>query len=50
MLDGVITATYTNTRRRETGKILEYAAKLVEDMKFYADKIDLSTARCHDPW
>jgi hypothetical protein len=38
LLDGVVTIVYMNTRQRETGKIPGYAAKLVEDKKFYADK------------
>jgi hypothetical protein len=38
LLDGVLTTVYRNTRQRETGEIPGYAAKLVEDRKFYADK------------
>jgi hypothetical protein len=38
MLDGVVTTAYRNTRHRETGEIPGFAAKLVEDGKFYADK------------
>ena len=38
LLDGVVTTVYRNTRQRETGEIPGYAAKLVEDRKFYADK------------
>ena len=38
LLDGVATTAYKNTRQRETGEIPGYAAKLVEDKKFYADK------------
>ncbi len=38
LLDGVVTSVYRNTRQRETGDIPGFAAKLVEDRKFYADK------------
>ena len=38
LLDGVVTTVYRNTRQRETCEIPGYAAKLVEDRKFYADK------------
>jgi len=38
LLDGVVTTIYKNTRQRKTGKISGYAAKLVEDMKFYANR------------
>ena len=38
VLDGVVTSAYRNTRQRETGEIPGFASKLVEDMKFYADK------------
>ena len=38
LLDGVVTIVYKNTRHRETGEIPGYAAKLVKDKKFYADK------------
>jgi hypothetical protein len=36
--DGVVTTVYRNTRQRETREVPGYAAKLVEDRKFYADK------------
>ena len=39
LLDGVVTIAYRNTRQRETREIPGYVAKLVEDKKFYADKI-----------
>ncbi len=38
LLDGVDTTVYMNTRLRETTEVPGYAAKLVEDRKFYADK------------
>ena len=38
MLDEVVTTVYMNTRLREITKIPGYAAKQVEDRKFYADK------------
>jgi hypothetical protein len=38
VLDGVVSVVYMNTRLRETSLIPGYAAKLVEDKKFYADK------------
>ena len=38
LLDRVVTTGYMNTRQREMGVIPGYAAKLVEDKKFYADK------------
>jgi len=38
LLDGVVTTVYLNTRQRETQGNPGYAAKLVEDMKCYADK------------
>jgi hypothetical protein len=38
LLDGVVTIPYRNTRHRETGEIPGFAAKLVEDEKFFADK------------
>ncbi len=38
LLDGFVTSVCRNTRHRETGDIPGFAAKLVEDMKFYADK------------
>jgi len=38
LLDGVVTTTRKNTRVRETRSILGYADKLVEDVKFNADK------------
>ena len=38
LVDGVVTTVYRNTRQRETGDIPGYAAKLVEDRKFYADR------------
>ena len=38
LVDGVVTTVYRNTKQRETGNIPGYAAKLVEDKKFYADK------------
>ncbi len=47
LLDGVVTTVYKNTRQRETGEIPGYAAKLVEDRKFYADKTsDSRSDRC----
>ena len=39
LLDGVVTTAYMNTRQRETREIPGYAAKLVEDRKFYADEV-----------
>jgi len=39
LLDGVVTTAYMNTRQREAREILGYAAKLMEDKKFFADKI-----------
>jgi len=48
MLDGVVTTVYMNTRQKETGEIPGYAAKLVEDMKFYANKTsERLVARIH---
>jgi len=48
LLDGVVTTVYRNTRQRETGDIPGYAAKLVEDRKFYADKVaERPVARIH---
>jgi hypothetical protein len=48
LLDGVVTTAYRNTRQRETREISGYAAKLVEDKKFYADKIsEQHAARIH---
>jgi len=48
LLDGVVTTTYRNTRQRETGEIAGFAAKLVEDRKFYADKTsERPVARIH---
>ena len=38
LLDGVVTTVYMNTRLWETTEVPRYAAKLVEDRKFYADK------------
>jgi hypothetical protein len=38
LLDDVVTIAYINTRQRETREIPGYAAKLLEDRKFYADK------------
>jgi len=38
LLDGVVTTAYMNTRQRETREIPGYAAKMVENRKFYADK------------
>ena len=38
-MDGVVTTAYMNTRQRETREIPRYEVKLVEDKKFYADKI-----------
>jgi hypothetical protein len=38
LLDSVVTTAYKNAMLRETGEIPGFAAKLVEDMKFYADK------------
>jgi hypothetical protein len=47
-VDGVVTTVYRNTRPRETGDIPGYAAKLVEDRKFYADKTsERPVARIH---
>jgi hypothetical protein len=37
LLYGVVTTAYENTMQRETMTIPGYAAKMVEDMKFYAD-------------
>ena len=39
LLDGVVTTAYRNTRQGETREIAGYAAKLVEDRKFHADKV-----------
>ena len=39
LLDGVVTTAYRNTRQGEAREIPGYAAKLVEDKKFYDDKI-----------
>ncbi len=48
LLDGVVTSVYRNTRQRETANIPGYAAKQVEDRKFYADKTsDRPVARIH---
>ena len=48
LLDGVVTTAYKNTRQREAREIPGYAAKLVEDKKFYADKIsERPTAKIH---
>ncbi len=48
LLDGVVTTVYRNTKQRETGDIPGYAAKLVEDMKFYADMTsERPVARIH---
>jgi hypothetical protein len=49
LLDGVVTIVYRNTRQKEAGEILGYAAKQVEDMKFYADKTtsERPVARIH---
>jgi len=48
LLDGVVTTVYKNTRLRETTQVTEYAAKLVEDRKFYADKTsERHVARIH---
>ena len=48
LVDGVVTTVYRNTRQRETGDIPGYAAKLVEDRKFYADKTsERPVARIH---
>ena len=54
LLDGVVTNAYTNTRQGEAREIPWYAAKLVEDKKFYADKIsERHVAKIHGggtPW
>ncbi len=48
LLDGVVTTVYRNTRLRETTEVPGYAAKQVEDMKFYADKAtERPVARIH---
>jgi hypothetical protein len=48
LLDGVVTTAYRNTRQRETEEIPGFAAKLVEDIKFYADKTsERPIARIH---
>ena len=48
LLDGVVTTVYKNTRLRETTRVPGYAAKLVEDRKFYADKAsERPVARIH---
>ena len=48
LLDGVVTIAYKNTRQRETREIPGYAAKLVEERKFYADKIsEWPSAKIH---
>ena len=48
LLDGVVTSVYRNTRQKETSEIPGYAAKLVEDRKFYADKTsERPVARIH---
>ena len=48
LLDGVDTTVYMSTRQRETRVIPGYAAKLVEDKKFYADKTsERPVARIH---
>ena len=40
LLDGVVITAYKDTtRQRETREIPGYATKLVEDRKFYADKV-----------
>jgi hypothetical protein len=38
LLDGVVTTVYKKTRQRERSASPGYAAKLVENRKFYADK------------
>ena len=49
LLDGVVTNVDKNIRKRETGEIPGYAAKLAEDMKLYADMTsDRSVAKIHD--
>jgi hypothetical protein len=46
--DGVVTTVYRNTRLRETTEVPGYAAKLVEDRKFYAEKTsERHVARIH---
>ena len=48
LLDGVVITVYRNTRLRETTGVPGYAAKLVEDRKFYADKaLEWRVARIH---
>ena len=48
LLDGVVTTVYRNTKLRETTEVHGYAAKLVEDRKFYADKAsEQPVARIH---
>ena len=48
LLDGVATTVYRNMRLRETTEVPGYAAKLVEDRKFYADKAsERHVARIH---
>ncbi len=36
--DWVVTTVYMNTRLRETTEVPGYAAKFIEEKKFYADK------------
>jgi hypothetical protein len=48
LLDGVVILVYMNTILRETMEVPGYAAKMVEDMKFYADKAsERPVARIH---
>jgi len=48
LLNGVVTTVYKNARLRETTEVPGYAAKLVEDRKFYADKVsERHVARIH---
>jgi len=48
LLDGVLTTVYKNARLRDTIEVPGYTAKLVEDMKFYADKAsERPVARIH---
>ena len=48
LLDRVVTTVYMNSRLRETIEVPGYAAKLVEDRKFYADKTsERLVARIH---
>ncbi len=48
LLDRVVTTVHRNTKQRETGEILGYAAKLVEERKLYADNTsERPVARMH---